>query len=73
MDIEFIQEQLDNLATWGGAVEDIWGAIEDLFGVDGEDGALANLSSTFVEDAPEGDNGGDAGNGGDAEAENGDS
>lgn len=47
MDIEFIQEQLDNLATWGGAVGDIWDAIVDLFGTEEEPGAFANLSSVF--------------------------
>ncbi|AGF73470.1 PorH family porin [Corynebacterium halotolerans] len=56
MDLSFIQEQLDNFSTFGGAIEDIFDALRELFGYDafdpetgdvaeGPEGNLNNLSS----------------------------
>lgn len=75
MDLSFIQEQLDTFSTFGGAIEDIWGAIRDLFGVttevDGEEvrseGGLESLSS-YLEGSSnaEGAEGAENGDGDDA-------
>lgn len=47
MDLSFIQDQLDNFATFGGAIEDIFDAIVKLFGAGGEtdEGTFDALSS----------------------------
>ncbi|AJK69776.1 PorH family porin [Corynebacterium marinum] len=57
MDLSFIQDQLDNFATFGGAIEDIFKAIVKLFGGEGDvdGGTLDQLSS--YESSVEGENG----------------